>query len=145
MDIKIRPLLITDADALAQIEQESFSVPWTKKHFEDLLTHDYCKYLVCEVDGEITGMCGMTDICHEGNIDNVVVAAKFRGMGLATRLLKELLELGKNDGIVAFTLEVRVSNSVAIHLYEKMGFVSEGIRPRFYEKPVEDAMIMWLR
>ena len=48
-------------------------------------------------------------------------------------------------GIENFTLEVRVSNASAIHVYEKLGFVSEGIRPRFYEKPVEDAMIMWKR
>ena len=39
----------------------------------------------------------------------------------------------------------RVSNRSAIHVYEKFGFVSEGSRPRFYEKPVEDANIMWKR
>ncbi len=48
-------------------------------------------------------------------------------------------------GVEAFTLEVRVSNAPAIHVYEKVGFVSEGIRPRFYEKPTEDAMILWKR
>ncbi len=45
----------------------------------------------------------------------------------------------------AFTLEVRVSNVPAIRLYESLGFVSEGIRKHFYEKPVEDALIMWKR
>ena len=48
-------------------------------------------------------------------------------------------------GITAFTLEVRKSNQVAIHVYEKLGFVSVGIRPNFYEKPQEDAVIMWRR
>ena len=44
-----------------------------------------------------------------------------------------------------FTLEVRVSNQRAIRLYESLGFVQEGIRKRFYERPVEDALIMWKR
>ncbi len=52
---------------------------------------------------------------------------------------------GNAQGVEAYTLEVRVSNSIAIHVYEKLGFVSEGIRPDFYERPTEDAMIMWRR
>lgn len=91
------------------------------------------------------GSCGMTVLCQEGNIDNVVVAPAFRGRGVAQRMLQELLSIGEADGVEAFTLEVRVGNAPAIHVYEKLGFVSEGIRPGFYEKPVEDAMIMWRR
>ena len=60
-------------------------------------------------------------------------------------MLKELLTRGEAAGINAFTLEVRVSNAAAIHIYEKFGFQPEGIRPRFYEKPIEDAVIMWRR
>ena len=55
------------------------------------------------------------------------------------------MEEGCRAGLNAYTLEVRVSNTAAIGLYEKLGFVSEGIRPNFYEKPAEDAMIMWKR
>ena len=108
-------------------------------------TLEFYPYLVAEVDGVLAGSCGMTTFCQEGNIDNVVVAETFRNMGVAQRLLKELLAHGEAEGTNDFTLEVRVSNAAAIHLYEKLGFVSEGIRPRFYEKPVEDAMIMWRR
>ncbi len=56
-----------------------------------------------------------------------------------------LMEEGDREGVTAYTLEVRVSNEAAIQMYRKLGFVSEGIRPGFYEKPVEDAMIMWKR
>ena len=51
----------------------------------------------------------------------------------------------KKIGIVNYTLEVRVSNAPAIRLYESLGFESAGIRPGFYDKPKEDAMIMWKR
>ena len=145
MDIVIRKLQDADIEPLSVIEQESFSMPWSAKDFRDLLDREYCHYLVAVADGQVAGCAGMTNICNEGNIDNVVVAEKFRNKGIAKQLLGELLAQGEAQGVEAFTLEVRVSNVAAIHVYEQLGFVSEGIRPRFYEKPVEDAMIMWRR
>lgn len=145
MNLIIRNLRQEDIEPLSMIEAASFSMPWSPKDFEDLLSRSYCTYLVAEIDGEVVGSCGMTNICKEGNIDNVVVAEAYRGRGIAQLLLQELIALGEEEGAEAFTLEVRVSNAAAIHVYEKLGFVSEGIRPRFYEKPVEDAMIMWRR
>ena len=141
----IRRLTDDDVEPLSVIESASFSMPWSAEDFAALLTKDYCVYYVAELDGEVAGCCGMTNICNEGNIDNVVVAEKFRGRGIATALLERLLEEGDSLGITAYTLEVRVSNTPAIHVYEKLGFVSEGIRPNFYEKPTEDANIMWKR
>lgn len=145
MEIIIRKLKEDDIESLSRIEAASFSMPWSPKDFADLLKRDYCTYLVAELDGEVVGSCGMTNICNEGNIDNVVVAEEFRGQGIAQKLLRELIAVGESEGVEAFTLEVRVGNAAAIHVYEKMGFVSEGIRPGFYEKPTEDAMIMWRR
>jgi Acetyltransferases len=49
---------------------------------------------------------------------------------------------GKNE-ITAQTLEVRESNIEAIKLYQKCGFVVEGIRPLYYAETHEDALIMW--
>ncbi|MCM1065606.1 MAG: ribosomal protein S18-alanine N-acetyltransferase [Eubacterium sp.] len=143
--IEIRQLQEADIEPLSRIESESFSMPWSPQDFRDLLIRDYCIYLVALVDGEVAGCCGMTNLCQEGNIDNVVVAERFRNRGIASSMLAKLIVMGEEAGITAFTLEVRVSNAAAIHLYEKFGFVSEGIRPRFYEKPTEDAMIMWRR
>ena len=145
MQIIVRELREADIEPLAAIEEASFSMPWSAKDFHDLLSRDYCLYVVAEVDGQVAGCAGLTDSCNEGNIDNVVVAERFRGFGVAQRMLGELLARGEASGIEAFTLEVRVSNTAAIHVYEKFGFVSEGIRPGFYEKPREDAAIMWRR
>lgn len=145
MNITIRPIKKSDIEALAVIEADSFSMPWSAQDFADLLKYDYCLYLVAEVDGIPVGCLGMREICHEGSIDNVVVAREYRGQGIAQRMLDELFQKGKERGVEAYTLEVRASNAAAIHIYEKAGFVSEGVRPRFYEKPVEDALIMWKR
>ena len=77
------------------------------------------------------------------DITNVAVVEKFRKKGVATELLEQLFLRGYERGIENFTLEVRVGNAPAIHLYEKLGFERSGIRPNFYEKPKEDALIMW--
>ncbi|MCM1027547.1 MAG: ribosomal protein S18-alanine N-acetyltransferase [Roseburia sp.] len=145
MNIVIRKLQGGDVAGLAEIEAESFSMPWSEQAFRELLSRDYCRYVVALADGELAGCCGFTNLCGEANIDNVVVAPRFRGRGIAQAMLEELIRRGEEEGVAAFTLEVRVSNAAAIHIYEKFGFVSEGIRPDFYEKPREDANIMWRR
>ncbi len=145
MQVEIRPLQENDIGALAEIEAEAFSMPWSEQGFRELLNHSYCFYLVALVQGRVAGGCGYTEVCHEANIDNVVVAGQYQNRGIAQKLLRALIARGEAEGVEAFTLEVRVSNGAAIHIYEKYGFRSEGIRPGFYEKPREDAMIMWRR
>lgn len=143
--VKIEKLQKEDIEAVSRIEAVAFSMPWSVKDFEQLLEDEKSLYLVAKIEEEVVGCCGVTIVCGEGNINNVVVDEMYRGRGIAFAMMQELLERGRQQGSVEFTLEVRVSNTPAIHLYEKLGFVSEGIRPRFYEKPVEDAMIMWIR
>lgn len=141
----VRELQEGDIEEVSRIESLSFSMPWSAKDFRDLLSRSYCTYLVALAEGKIVGCCGYTDSCHEATIDNVVVDPAYRNQGVAQAMLRKLIDTGRDAAVEAFTLEVRVSNQTALHLYEKFGFRSEGIRPNFYEKPTEDANIMWLR
>ena len=143
MEITVRELREGDIPELSRIEEESFSMPWSAEAFRGLLTRSYCTYLVALADGKVAGCCGYTDSFHEATIDNVVVAPEYRNQGIAQIMLQKLMEQGEASGVEAYTLEVRISNLTAIHIYEKLGFQSRGIRPGFYEKPVEDAVIMW--
>ena len=143
MQIEIRELREADIQALADIEAQTFSMPWSARSFQTLLENPYCFYFVALVAGRIVGGAGYTELCGEANIDNVVVDEAYRGRGIGQALVRKLLDMGWARQIKAFTLEVRVSNRAAIHIYEKAGFQCEGIRPGFYEKPREDAMIMW--
>lgn len=144
-NLVIRPMEPADVERVSQIEAECFTMPWSANAYRGVLEDEKCLYLVALLDGEVAGMCGVTNILGEGDINNVAVTQTCRGQGIAFAMLSELLSRGGASGITDFTLEVRVSNAAAIHVYEKLGFRSEGIRPRFYEKPVEDAMIMWRR
>ena len=145
-EIKIRKMTPEDVPAVAALERVCFSEPWSENAYLHTLADENALYLTAETsDGEIVGMCGLLDILGEGDISNVAVAEPFRRQKIAERMMGELLRQGKERGITAFTLEVRASGEAAIRLYEKFGFVSEGRRKNFYEKPREDALIMWYR
>lgn len=141
----IRRMQAEDTAQVAANEAVCFSSPWSESAFRDALTKEDVIYLVAEVDQRVVGHCGVMKILDEGEITNVAVLPEYRGCNLGQQLLTELLMAGKKIGIVDFTLEVRCGNAAAIHIYEKAGFVSEGIRPDFYDRPREDALIMWKR
>lgn len=143
--IEIRPLCKSDVQGLTLIEEKLFSQPWSQKAFEELLTHEYCHYLVATENDRPVGCVGMTLLCGEADVDKVMVDPNFQNKGVCTALFEALFQWGEKLQVQAYTLEVRVSNAKAIHVYEKMGFLGEGIRPDFYEKPKEDALIMWKR
>ena len=132
-----------DLDAVAQIEKQTFSQPWSRKGFEDALKQEAALYLVAYEEEKLAGYCGLLQSFDEADITNVAVAERFRGRGVATELLEQLFLRGYERGIENYTLEVRTGNTPAIRLYEKLGFERSGIRPDFYEKPREDALIMW--
>ena len=143
--IEYREMTAEDVPFISRLEEETFSMPWSAASFLQMIEKEDARYYVAEEDGKLLGGCGLLLIAGEGNITNVVVAPEARRRGVATEMLTHLLAAGDREGLTAYTLEVRVSNQAAIGLYEKLGFASEGIRPNFYEKPTEDAMIMWKR
>lgn len=143
--ITYRRMTSEDVPFISKLEEETFSMPWSAKDFLDMVSKEDARYYVAERDGQLVGGCGVLMIAGEGNITNVVIAPEARNQGIGTGMLRHLMKEGEREGLKAYTLEVRVSNAAAIHVYEKLGFVSEGIRPGFYEKPAEDAMILWKR
>lgn len=140
-----RDMTPEDVPFISQLEEETFSMPWSPASFLQMIEQEDARYYVAEEDGQLLGGCGLLMIAGEGNISNVAVAPQARKRGVGTGLLRHLISEGDKEGLSAYTLEVRVSNEAAIGLYRKLGFASEGIRPNFYEKPTEDAMIMWKR
>ena len=141
----IREMIADDVEIVSKIESEVFSMPWSAKDFLEMVEADYAYYYVAELDGEIAGCCGIRNIAGDGEITNVVVAPSYRRRGIALKMMEYMLEEAVKAGIGDCTLEVRVSNQPAIRLYERLGFKGEGIRPHFYDKPDEDALIMWKR
>ncbi len=139
----IRKMLESDVVQVHQIEKEIFSQPWSEEDFYSSLKNTNNLYLVAEIHGEIVGYCGCWGIAGEGDIYNVAVKTQFRRKRIGLEMLQELIREGQTKGLGTFTLEVRRSNLAAIRLYETLGFEQVAIRKDFYQKPNEDAVIMW--
>lgn len=141
----IREMQAQDVDEVTALEASCFSQPWLRHDFEEILTNPDRIYLVAVEGDTLLGGCMMTEIAGEGDISNVAVYEKYRRKGIAKALLTELLQIGDRRNVKDYTLEVREQNAPARRLYESLGFVSEGIRPNFYENPKDHAVIMWRR
>ena len=140
----IRTMTAADVDAVAEMESETFSMPWKKDDFAGLLDRADRGCVVAEEEGRLIGCVVYHNIVGDVDITNVQVKEAFRGRGIATALMKAAIDKAGSIGGKRFTLEVRESNRAAIALYESLGFTTEGRRRGFYSDPTEDALIMWL-
>lgn len=132
-----------DLTAVAQMEQEIYSDPWSKMMFLNHLSSPSSLDLTLETNEEIIGYACNTIIPeYLLAIDNLTIKKEYQGKGFGSALLSEVIQKGKAAGVTAFTLEVRESNQAAIALYNKFGFQVAGRRKRYYHSPVEDAIIM---
>ena len=127
---------------VAQLEQLCFSAPWSENAVASELTNPLSCWLVA-VDGEkVCGYVGSQAVLGEADMMNIAVCPDYRRQGVARSLVEQLIAELKNAGNYQLTLEVRISNAPAIALYEQMGFVEVGRRPKYYAKPTEDALIL---
>lgn len=140
-----RTMKSADAGAVAELEKLCFSEPWSEQAFLDAVKNPDAFFLTVWQGEKLAGYCGVFRAWTDGDICNVAVEQTMRNRGIGRRMLQFLMEQGKSMGIEEYTLEVRSGNVFAIRLYESLGFKGEGIRPGFYDKPREDALIMWKR
>ncbi len=149
--IELRPFEVDDVDAVHRIEVAASPDPWSKSLFADELEGDRADRLwLVAVDRATAdraaavpvGFGGALFITDEVHIMNIAVDPVRQRQGIAAQLLSQLLTMAGDRGSIGATLEVRASNAPAIGLYERFGFSSAGLRPRYYPDG-EDAVIMW--
>jgi ribosomal-protein-alanine N-acetyltransferase len=143
-EIQIRRMKVDDVDEVFNVESRSFPTPWARDTFEgEILENDLAYYLVLVVGEQVIGYAGMWLILDEAHVTNIAILPEYRANGLGEKLVAALVEHAKAKGAASMTLEVRVSNLVARHLYDKLGFESCGLRRQYYADTQEDALIMW--
>ena len=139
--VEIRRLTYADLPQVVAIERRAFTTPWSLAMFVLELSKPSGVCLAAVVETELAGyiVCSRYDTVW--HVMNVAVDPDRRRRGIATALIAALLERIGDDAQV--TLEVRRSNTGALALYERFGFRSAGVRPRYYADNGEDAVIMW--
>ena len=142
-NIIIEPMTLSDIDGVFEVEKSCFEDYWSKDSFKKELSNDVARYIVAKLGGKIVGYVGIWLIVDEGHITNVAVHKDYRGQKIGDKLIKSLVELCRKNSILAMTLEVRRSNTIARNLYKKYGFKMVGVRKEYYSDNKEDAIIMW--
>lgn len=145
MNIVIEPMTKEHIPQVVEIEKQSFSLPWSEAAFLESFSYEHAMFLAAVDKSKVVGYIGMYKVLNEGDITNIAVSPEYRGMGIGLSLMNSLKELARQKNIDNLILEVRESNHTAIHLYEKVGFRRAGIRKNFYEKPVENAIVMYMQ
>ena len=143
-NVEVFAMTIDHIDDVMIVEDLSFKIPWSRDAFiEEITRNKFAIYLCARIEGKVIGYAGMWKVFDEGHITNVAVHPKFRGSGVGSALVDNLINTAKKEGITKMTLEVRKSNIVAKALYGKYGFEAGGFRKGYYSDNGEDAIIMW--
>ena len=143
-EVELRRLELRDLNAIEEIERSSYPTPWSRSMFASELAKpsSLCLGAFTE-DDALVGYAFVSRYVDAWHVMNVAVAHAFRRRGIAVALLERLFDVTATDPRRGYTLEVRVSNTGAIALYERLGFEARGIRRGYYTDNREDAVIMW--
>ena len=144
MRIELRRLGPTDLDSVEEIERASYPTPWSRAMFvAELRKPSSLAVGAFAPDDVLAGYAFVSRYVDAWHVMNIAVAPEYRRRGVARALLERVFEITAIDPRRGYTLEVRVSNTDAIRLYERLGFESRGIRRAYYTDNREDALVMW--
>jgi ribosomal-protein-alanine N-acetyltransferase len=140
-----RRLELRDLNAIEKIERASYPTPWSRSMFAGELAKPSSISLGAfdPENGDLLGYLIISRYVDAWHVMNLAVAPKHRRKRIASGLLERLFDVTAGEGRRGYTLEVRVSNDVAIKLYEQAGFKARGVRRGYYTDNREDALIMW--
>lgn len=128
-----------------RIEHRSQPNPWSLGVFYSELAQGASRYYaVARYGTKVVGYGGLMFVADEAHVTNIAIAPAYRRRGFGSALLSHLAMSAARRGSNALTLEVRTGNTGAQAMYQRFGFVQEGVRTNYYPETHEDALVMWL-
>ncbi|MBQ4510003.1 MAG: ribosomal protein S18-alanine N-acetyltransferase [Clostridia bacterium] len=144
MAITVSKMTEGDAISLAEIDKIVFGGSFTKDDFINYLDSSIYYFYVAKIDEKAVGYIGYMLIADEADIINIGILPEYRGKSIGNMLMSVMIQELKKNSATCVHLEVRKSNSVAISLYKKYGFIDTGVSKNHYKEPTEDAIRMSL-
>lgn len=154
MEISYYEMSEEDIPQIAGMELEYFSQPWSEASIGHYMDQGNTIFIVArdnnsffKEEGEagkrplVAGYLALMCILDESDLVSIAVHKDYREMGIAREMLDIAYQIAKDRGVSKIHLEVRESNAPAISLYESEGFIKDGIRKQFYDRPKEDALL----
>jgi ribosomal-protein-alanine N-acetyltransferase len=143
-DVQIVPMRRRHVRSVLRIEQQVYPRPWSHSLFvSELALRSTRAYFVARAGREIVGYAGLMMTLTDGHVTTIAVDPEWHRHKVGTRLLLALAREALERGATALTLEVRLSNHGAQHMYRKFGFTPVGVRKGYYVDTNEDALVMW--
>lgn len=141
MLIDIKRMDLNDFYEISNILFSDFDDFWTCDCLKQELMCKNSYFLVARINDKIVGFAGFKKILDEADIMNIVVCKNFRGQGIGSKLLENLISYAQDNNLKILNLEVNETNLHAIHLYDNLGFKYVGIRKNYYDNQ-NSAIIM---
>lgn len=100
-----------------------------EKTFE---VNTFAHYLFYIKQKKCLGYLAYSLIYDRIEIDQIEVKESERKKGIASELMKKLIEIAERENAINITLEVKENNNAALALYHKFGFQKKAIREKYY-------------
>ena len=140
---RLVPIGPADLDQVMEIENDIYEFPWTRGNFNDSMSSGYSCWAF--VDGsQMIGYCVVMLAVDEAHLLNLSIARSWQGRGYGRALLEHAMRMIHEHGAQSMLLEVRPSNAVGRHLYQRAGFAQVGLRKGYYPalRGREDALVL---
>lgn len=131
--LKIAKMTLSDLNSISEILESDFDDFWNYNILKNELQNSNSFYLVCKLNDEIVSFAGITIILDTVELNNIVVKKIYRGNGISSIILNELINICRSNNCIHFNLEVASTNIPAINLYEKFNFKLVGCRKGYYK------------
>jgi ribosomal-protein-alanine N-acetyltransferase len=149
--VEITAMRRRDVRSVLRIEQQVYPRPWSHSLFlSELALRTTRSYFVARIGRDVVGYAGLMMSLEDGHITTIAVDPTWHRHKLGTRLMVALAREALAREALNLTLEVRLGNLAAQHLYRRFGFAPVGVRKNYYQEPgipadkAEDALIMWV-
>jgi [ribosomal protein S18]-alanine N-acetyltransferase len=142
--VRLRAAGAADLATIVAIDRACFPHPWPRESWQAELGRSFCAITLAQTErGDIVGLsCAWILPPDETHLLRLATLAEHRGLGVGRDLLCAVVAAARFAGCAAVVLEVGKGNVAARRLYEREGFATIGVRPRYYSDPLDDAIVM---